>query len=249
MPKTYAIYNYITAGDNSAFFPNYYHHPPFNVDPKKNLFIRPFEDPVLNPNGEVNKIVYWDSEKQEIKLYEEQITYERDTNGQRTKNLAIKQTKTLMWYYNSVKDAPQELDEVNTKILTKTYVVGQVKDSQGVELPTSLQLKEWKRKCENQVHYMITKEVAGTLIDQYVFVLFDNLLDVIAKWKENPVSTVFADAIKNKMGGFPIDIPDPAEDPESGKTILLDIWDVVVNEEGNSLQKFLYKRITGEGLP
>ena len=102
---------------------------------------------------------------------------------------------------------------------------------------------------------MITKEVAGTLIDQAAFKLFDNLMGVIDKWQKNPVSTAFSDAIKNKTGGFDIDVPKMDKDgkielDESNEPIMLNIniWDVIVNSEGQTLQVFLFKRITGEDL-
>lgn len=90
---------------------------------------------------------------------------------------------------------------------------------------------------------MLTKEVAGSPIDQAVFTLFDNLMDTINGWKENPVSNSFSNAIQNKLGGFEMDVPIKNE---VGEIVIqrMNIWDVVVGDKGNTLQQFLLHRIT-----
>jgi hypothetical protein len=251
--KTFAIYDYLTM--DVSITPDQFEIPPQKINPKKELSIRPYEEITLKSNGEVTKIVYWESKEQKVKLYEEQISYQRDVDGLRTKNLALEQTKKISWYFHPNDKNEQLLDVKNYKILITNYDKEQVVDSKGVKLPTSLQLYEWGRKCKNQVHYMITKEVAGTLIDQAVFILFDNLMEVINKWQKNPVSVAFSEAIKNKIGGFDITIPKMDEEgnielDENNNPILLkvNVWDVVVNDKGETLQKFLYERITGETI-
>ena len=251
--KTYALYDYLTF--DTVIPPRQFTLPPLKINPKKELIIRPYEDITLESSGEVTKIVYWDSKDKLVKLYEEQISYIRDIDGVRTKNLAITQLKTIHWYFQKNENGEQELDEKHYKNLVTDYDKGQIKDSKGLRLPTSLQLYEWERKCKNQIHYMITKEVAGTLIDQAVFILFDNLIDVITKWEKNPVSTALSDAIKNKTGGFDIDIPKRNNEGEieldqDKKPVLLkvNIWDVVVNAEGHTLQSYVFFRITGKLL-
>lgn len=251
--KNYALYDYLTL--DTTVSPHEFALPPLKINPKKELTIRPYEDIVLEPTGEVIKIIYWEGKDKKVRLYEEQMNYLRDRDGLRTKNLAITQIKTIHWYFQKDENGEQKLDKQHSKTLITDYDKNQVIDSKGVKLPTSLQLYEWERKCKNQIHYMLTNEVARTLIDQAVFVLFDNLIDVINKWEKNPVSTAFSDAIKNKTGGFDIDIPKIDKngkvelDQDKNPLLLkMNIWDVVVNTEGHTLQAFLYHRITGEVL-
>lgn len=120
--KTYAIYDYLIY-DNGIFLPEQSVIPPLRINPKKDLTIRPFEEVLLRPNGEINEIIYWDSTEKNSKLYKEDITYQRDQSGVKTKGLAISQSKKISWYFSTVNEQ-QELDEQHTKTLIKSYVYG-----------------------------------------------------------------------------------------------------------------------------
>lgn len=233
--RRYTIYDYIDYTDG-VYAPSCENIVPTRVNPKKDLVIRPYEEVFLHENGDVPKIIYWDSPDKNTPLMVEEITYVRDKDGNKTKGMAITQTKTLKWYYYT-ENGDVLLDDVNTKILLKDYSKGAVKDSMGDFIPTAEQVAEWKRKSQNVISYMLTKEVAGTPIDQAVFKLFDNIMLPIQKWQNNPTSKAFFDAIDNKDGGF--DLP-------LAPNVTLNIWDVDVSTvppKVITLQQFLKGRI------
>ncbi|BBI90646.1 hypothetical protein HYO65_gp254 [Tenacibaculum phage PTm1] len=238
MNKRYTIYDYIDYTDG-FFTPSDESTVPKRVNPKKDLIIRPYEEILLSESGEVNEIVHWDSPEKNVPLLHEFISYERDKVGTRTKGLALTQTKVLKWYYHDEETSSYSLDEDvnNHKTLIKDYSKGAVVDSQGNKLPTAEQTSEWKRKSQNVISYMLTNEVAGTLIDQAVFQLFDNIMVDIQKWQNNPVSTAFMDAVNEKKGGFELQL---------SPTVKLNIWDINVSrnpEKQYSLQYFMQERL------
>lgn len=234
----YTIYDYIDYNDGS-FIPSDEEVLPSRVNPKKDLIMRPYQEIFITEKGDVPTVIYWDSPDKNVPLMREEISYVRDMDGDKTKGLAITQTKVLKWYLHDDENDTFIIDENpdNSKILLKNYEKGSVKDSRGNKLPTASQMSEWGKKSRNVISYMLTKEVAGSPIDQAVFVLFDNIMFAIQRWQNNPVSTAFTDAINSKMGGFEIPI---------SQTETMNIWDINVSSNPDnpySLQTFLLFRL------
>lgn len=77
--------------------------------------------------------------------------------------------------------------------------------------------------------------------------LVDNLFSPIHKWQEDLNSSAFSDAIAIKDGGFNVWIDGSGEmhmvDP--GSAAMMNIYDVPVDVQGNTLQAFLLGRLTG----